>query len=102
MNDDTEIIALVDRVEALESKIEALRPRWVRVTGRVATYFGVLTALTVSVVDQAYLVPWMAGALALAFVPEGMRLVRRRALQRERDLLIQQGIEPARIAGDAE
>lgn len=89
--DDPQLIALVDRVDAIEARIETLRPSVTRIVGRVGTYFGVLIALTVALVDPAYVLPWMAAALIGACLPDVRRFLKYRALVRERDLLIQRG-----------
>jgi hypothetical protein len=89
--DDRQLIALVDEIDAIEVRIEALRPSVTGIAGRVATYFGVLIALTVGLVDSAYMFPWMAAALVTACIPDVRRLMKSRALARERDRLIQRG-----------
>ena len=89
--DDSELVALVDGIEALEARLEALRPSMLRITGRVGTYFGVLAALTVGLVDLAYVIPWMAATFVAACIPDVRRYLRYRSLARERDLLIQPG-----------
>lgn len=91
MTDDAQLIALINEIDTIEARIEALRPTVVGVTGRVATYSGVLIALTVGVVDSAYMLPWIAGALAIACVPDARRWMRSRALARQRDSLLREG-----------
>lgn len=83
------MVALVDGIDALEARMEVLRPSRLRVTGRVGTYFGVLAALTVSLVDSAYVLPWMGVTLAAACIPDAWRYLRYRSLARERTLLIE-------------
>lgn len=95
-NDDQELIALVDGVDALEARIDTLRPKMLPATGRVGTYFGVLAALTVSLVESAWVVPWIAGTFLVACLPEVRRFVRYRALVRERDELVERG----KVQGD--
>ena len=89
--DDAEVVALVDGIDALEARMKALRPSMLRITGRVGTYFGVFAALTVALVDSAYVLPWMAGTFVVACIPDVRRYLRYRSLGRERDLLIQRG-----------
>lgn len=89
--DDLPVIALVEEIDAIEARIEELRPSVPKILGRVATYFGVLIALTVGLVDSAYMLPWMAVVLIGASLPDVRRFLRYRALTRERDLLIQRG-----------
>lgn len=94
--DDLELIALVDGIDALEARMEVLRPSRLGIAGRVGTYLGVLAALTVGLVDSAYVVPWMAATLMVACFPDVRRFLRYRALARERDLLIKRGtVHPA-------
>ena len=90
-SDDQELIALVDGVHALEARIDTLRPSMLPVTGRVGTYFGVLAALTVSLVESAWVVPWIAGTFLIACIPEVRRFLRYRTLVRERDQLVERG-----------
>jgi hypothetical protein len=89
--DDLELIALVEGIDALEARMGALRPSVLGVLGRVGTYFGVLAALTVGLVDSAHVVPWMAATLVVACIPDVRRFLKYRALARERDLLGQRG-----------
>ena len=85
------MVALVDGIGALEARMETLRPSLVRTTGRVGTYFGVLAALTVAMVESAYVLPWMAATFVAACIPDVRRYLRYRSLGRERDLLVQRG-----------
>lgn len=87
-NDDAQLIELLDEVDAIEANIATLRPTLVGVVGRSGTYFGVLAALTVSLIEPPYVVPWMFGTLAVSLLPEARRLWKRRALARTRDELL--------------
>ena len=69
--------------------MEALRPSLIPVTGRVATWFGVLAALTVALVEADYVIPWMAAIFVAASLPEVRRYLRYRSVARERDRLTQ-------------
>ncbi|MEM7414492.1 MAG: hypothetical protein AAF389_03285 [Gemmatimonadota bacterium] len=88
MTNDEQLRALLDEVDAVEARIDALRPTVVGVVGRVGTYFGVLAALSVSLVEPEHVVPWMAITLTVSSIPELRRLMRRRSLTRRRDALL--------------
>ncbi|MEQ9401618.1 MAG: hypothetical protein RJQ04_20805 [Longimicrobiales bacterium] len=87
------MVALVDGIDALEARMEALRPSTLRITARVGTYFGVLAALTVGLVDPPQVVPWMAATFVAACIPDVSRYLRYRSLTRERDLLVERGAQ---------
>lgn len=90
-SEDQELIALVEGIDAIEARLDGLRPSMLGILGRVGTYFGVLIALTVGLVDTAYLFPWMAAALLVACIPDLRRYWRYRALAKRRDLMIERG-----------
>ena len=94
--DDSELVALVEGIDALEARMEALQLSMLRITGRVGTYFGVLAALTVGLVDSVHVLPWMAATFIAACIPDVRRYLKYRSLARERDLLLEGGAVPPR------